>query len=86
LIPLKLTWFCMQHCFRGWLWQWRQKKDFIEIGTLQTYFSLWPLKYFGVYTNKLTIFFINMLTWHGRWRVIKALFFWFCRQFVGKGC
>jgi hypothetical protein len=84
LIPIRLTWFRALHCFRGWLWRWWQRKDFIEFDILQTYFSFWPLRYLGVYTNKLIIFFIDMLTWHGQWRAIKTLFFWFWRQFISR--
>jgi hypothetical protein len=85
LTPFEWTWFHTLHCLWGWpQWWWLiQKKDFIEIDTLQTYFSLLPLRYLGVYINKLTIFFI--IKWHGLQRALKALFFQFCVCFTSKG-
>jgi hypothetical protein len=32
------------------------------------------------------MFFIIVLTWHGLQRALKALLFWFCVHFIGKGC
>jgi hypothetical protein len=60
LNQLEWTSFCVLHCFMRWPWQWqfKQRKDFIEIGTLQTCFSLLLLRSLGVYINKLMIFFI----------------------------
>lgn len=41
------------------------KEGLIKISTLQTCFSLLPLKSLNVYINKLTIFSIVVLTWLG---------------------
>ncbi len=63
-----------------------QRKDFIKIGTLQTCFSFLPLRYLGVYINKLIIFFIVVLIWHELQRPLETFFFWFCMRFIGRGC
>jgi hypothetical protein len=34
LIPFELTWIRVLHCFEGYSQRWRQRKNFIKIGTL----------------------------------------------------
>lgn len=87
LTPFMWTWFCMLHYFGGWSqwWQFRQKKDFIEIVTLQICFPFLPLRYSGVYINKSRIFFIVVLIWHELQRPLEAFLFRFCMHFIGRG-
>jgi hypothetical protein len=85
---LEWTLFHLLHCFMRWSWRWqlKQRRDFIEISTLHMFFSLLPFRSLGVYINKLTIFFIIVLTWHGQERYLEAFFFWFCVHFIGRRC
>jgi hypothetical protein len=39
---------------------------------------------FGVYINKWTVFFIDLLTWCGQSRALKALLYWSCVHFIGR--
>jgi hypothetical protein len=77
LTPFVWTWFCMLHYFGGWpqWWQFKQRKDFIEITIQQTCFSLLPLRYSGVYINKSIIFFIIVLIWHELQSPLEAFLF-----------
>ncbi len=43
---------------------------------LMDMFFLLPQKVLGVFISNSTTFFIDMLTWHGQQRPLKALFYW----------
>jgi hypothetical protein len=63
-----------------------RKKDLIVIITQWMCFSLLPYKFLGVFTKKLTTFFIDVLTWHGQQMAPKALFCHFYILFINKEC
>lgn len=69
------------------LWQLRlkQRTIFITIDPQQTCLSLQLWRFSNVFTSRQINFFINVLTWRAKWRVLKT-FFQFCTQFICKRC
>jgi len=62
------------------------RRDFIVTVTQQICFSLLPQKFLGVFTNKPTTFFINVLTWCGQQKAPKALLYQCYVPFINKKC
>ncbi len=49
-------------------------------------FFLFTIEVFRCLHQQSNNFFINVLTWHGQPRVLKAFLCWYCIQFISKGC
>ncbi len=56
------------------------------VDTQQTSFSFQPQKSLVVCISKPMVFFIDVPTWHGALRALRAFLFWFCIHFTFKAC
>jgi hypothetical protein len=86
LIPFEQTWYHKQLFFVGWMCHWwlKWRVDFITIIT--NVFLFLAIKVLDVFISKLTIFFINVLTWCGQQRVLETFFYQCYIHFINKEC
>jgi hypothetical protein len=63
-----------------------RRKNLILIITQWMCFSFLPCGFFGVFFKKSSIFFIDVLTWHGQQRASKAFFCHCYVPFTNREC